>query len=134
MHRLYKKILSSADSLEVRDLARWWYQECQQGHAKCSFHAVTGDTTQPKWYPPCLLDILPEYPHLISRENLKYGEAFAALSHCWGQDPFLTLAQGDIERYGKEGINPDTMPENFRSVVKIFQGLGYVMYGSTRSV
>ncbi|KAF2825279.1 hypothetical protein CC86DRAFT_352624 [Ophiobolus disseminans] len=76
-----------------------------------------------KWYPPRLLDIASNPIRLVSRRDFKQCPPFAALSHCWGQESFLTLTTDNIESFHKDGFDFAQMPENFQNVVVIVRWL-----------
>jgi len=141
VHHLYENIPSSTCSQEVAKLVRLWYQRCQNGHKGCLDtrpwilkgtamsggvrHGTTGPNGDPvwKWYPPRLLDISSNPIRLVTRKGFQQCPAFAALSHCWGQEPFLTLTTNNLERFQKDGFDYANMPENFRNVVDIVRWL-----------
>jgi hypothetical protein len=87
------------------------------------WQALPADVDFSKWYPPRLLDISSDSPHLVLANDVRKGAAFAALSHCWGKAPFLGLTSEDISRYEQDGIDPSTLPQNFKDVVKICRWL-----------
>jgi len=135
VHQLYKNIPASTKSPEAAVLARGWYQECRDKHARwCGNSLQTGTTDDQQqsqvsiyddsWYPPRLLDTSATPPILVLRQHVEKGEAFAALSHCWGASKFLTLTDRNMQAFQQHGIEPSDMPENFGDAVQICQSLG----------
>jgi hypothetical protein len=142
IHRLHKEIPSSTSSPKVAALGRFWYQDCVNNHHQCRdtqpwvsrgtamSGGVRHGTSLPgghsvwKWYPPRLLDISSDPIRLVLRHNLEQCPAFAALSHCWGPDGFLSLTTDNIQSFEKDGFDHTDMPENFRNVVDVCRQIG----------
>jgi hypothetical protein len=116
LHRLHTPIPSTTRAPEVLTLARSWYQQCRQNHKQCQLET-------PKWYPPRLLDVTSDSPELVLNEHIVRGEAFAALSHVWGLEPFLVLTQQSLTNFEKIGISPVDIPENFRNAMEVCRSL-----------
>lgn len=131
-------IPASTRSSEVAALIHLWYQSCLDGHNSCSRphqHSRQLAVLRPsllsdqssnaqqassrKWYPPRLLHVTSELVRLVSCHNIRSGSTFAALSHCWGRTPFLGLVAEAIPGYEQDGIDPMSLPQNFRDVVEI---------------
>jgi hypothetical protein len=144
VHREYTNFSSSTRSDQVAKLSRLWYQACRRGHAKCSDtlqHQHLTDhghlelsedrctsssertENRPNWYPPRLLDVSMDPVRLIPRLKVREGSGFAALSHCWGQVPFLGLSQEAIPTYERNGIDTTILPHNFRDAIEICRWL-----------
>lgn len=141
VHRLYQDIPFSTCSDQAAALTRRWYQNCRNGHDKCRdtlpwmaegtamSAGVRYGMVEPngasatRWYPPRLLDVSADVIRLLSRRQIQQCPPFAALSHCWGLIPFLTLTSSNIQRFESEGIEYATLPENFRNVVDVCRWL-----------
>lgn len=124
-HTLYPDIPSSTGSQETMSLARHWYRQCQRNHYGCSPDRGVGLTTGRKWYPPRLLDLSPVQPRLVVRDDIEDGQQYATLSHCWGQDTFITLTTDCLESFQHAGIPMTNLPQTFRDVVTICQSLRF---------
>jgi hypothetical protein len=116
LHRLHRPIPSTTRTPKVLTLARSWYQQCRQNHKQCQRET-------PKWYPPRLLDVISDPPELVLNKHIVVGEAFAALSHVWGREPFLVLTQQSLTNFEKHGIRPGDIPENFRNAIEVCRSL-----------
>jgi hypothetical protein len=144
IHQMYQDIPSSTNSPIVGALARSWYQCCKLEHTNCTRsdswdtldlrnvaaygsdvypHTVVDSPRKLLWYPPRLLDVYSSPPRLVLRADVQNGEPYAALSHCWGKEKFLALSDSNIKVYQDDGIQPATMPENFRNVTDICRWL-----------
>ncbi|KAH3981102.1 hypothetical protein HBH70_213810 [Parastagonospora nodorum] len=140
----YTNFSSSTRSDQVAKLSRLWYQACRQGHVRCSDtlqhqHLTdhgdlelsedrcksSSERTENRlnWYPPHLLDVSTDPVRLIPRLKVQEGSEFAALSHCWGQVPFLGLSQEAIPTYEQNGIDTTMLPHNFRDAIEICRWL-----------
>ncbi|KAH4606042.1 hypothetical protein HBH82_111400 [Parastagonospora nodorum] len=143
-HRDYTKFSSSTRSDQVGKLSRLWYQACRRGHAKCSDtfqhqHLTDHDDlelsenrctdpterseNQANWYPPRLLDVSIDPVRLVPRLKVRKDSEFAALSHCWGQVPFLGLSQEAIPTSEQHGIDATMLPHNFRDAIEVCRWL-----------
>ncbi|KAH4182387.1 hypothetical protein HBI81_237350 [Parastagonospora nodorum] len=144
VHRDYTKFSSSTRSDQVAKLSHLWYQACRRGHAECSDtfqyqhppghddselfkNRCTGSSerteNRPKWYPPRLLDVSIDPVRLVSRLKVRKDSEFAALSHCWGQVPFLGLSQEAIPIFEQHGIEGTMLPHNFRDAIEVCRWL-----------
>jgi hypothetical protein len=117
-HRLYETIASTTGSPSVGELAKNWYRQCRQNHVACR-----RPTASRKWYPPRLLDVRTLPTKVVLREDVPYGSEFAALSHCWGRERFLTLNRDLLADFRLKGIPHDALPENFRNAIAACRAL-----------
>lgn len=140
-HRVYEAIPSSTRSSKALALARLWYDRCRSDHSQCrdtlpwraAGTALSGGvrfgmtephgTSESRWYPPRLLHLSSNSIRLVGRRQLQQCPPFAALSHCWGQVPFLMLSTDNIRNFEREGVDYAALPENFRDAVDICRSL-----------
>jgi hypothetical protein len=118
-HRTYEMITPTTGSSSVGELAKHWYQQCRGGHVACCH-----PTRSPKWYPPRLIDVRTLPTKVVLRQDVCYGSDFAALSHCWGKERFLTLSQDRLAQFQLHGIPHDDLPVNFRDAIVACRALG----------
>ncbi|KAH5176037.1 hypothetical protein HBI23_216230 [Parastagonospora nodorum] len=144
VRREHTNYSSSTRSDQVAKLSRLWYQTCRRGHARCSDtlqhqHLTGHGDLEPSegrctssserienrrnWYPPRLLDVSMDPVRLVSRLKVRKDSEFAALSHCWGQVPFLGLSQEAIPTFEQHGIAATMLPHNFRDAIEICRWL-----------
>lgn len=140
VHRDYTNFSSSTRSDQVSKLSRLWYQACRRGHAKCSGtfqhqhltdngdlelfenrrKSSSGRTEdRPNWYPPRLLDVSIDPVRIVPRLKVQKDSEYAALSHCWGEVPFLRFSQEAMPTYEQNGIDTMMLPDNFRDAIEI---------------
>jgi hypothetical protein len=118
-HQSYDTIAPTTGSPSVGELAKHWYQQCRQGHVACCHPA------RPRsWYPPRLIDVRTHPTKLVLREHVSYGSDFAALSHCWGRETFLTLTPDRLADFQLHGIPHHELPVNFRNAIAACSALG----------
>ncbi|KAH9876717.1 hypothetical protein J1614_003849 [Plenodomus biglobosus] len=108
---------STTGSPAVGALAFSWLNRCLQSHNSCRQRQTQ------HIYPQRLLDVSFESPRLTPVDRLAEPVDFAAMSHCWGLKPFLTLAQDCIPKYEKEGIHPSELPRNILDVIQVCRWL-----------
>ena len=120
LHKHHPRIPPSTDATAVLDLTYRWYQDCKHQHRQCRPEA--GLDSQ-KFYPPRLLDVTQSPLCLVSKDLVDESHDYAALSHCWGQETFLTLTADRLPVFERTGIPLHDLPENFQNAVKICRGL-----------
>ncbi|KAF4416315.1 hypothetical protein FACUT_12676 [Fusarium acutatum] len=104
---------------DVARLAKRWLQTCKDRH-DC------GSASEDGWYPKRLIHVGDErqYPRLIISENERPEGCYAALSHCWGEDPkFLMLTSGNLLDFRSE-IQLQKLPASFRDAIITCRRIG----------
>ncbi|KAG5768841.1 hypothetical protein H9Q72_003743 [Fusarium xylarioides] len=97
---------------DVAQLAGRWLQTCEDRH-DCRSASEDG------WYPKRLIHVGDDQhsPRLIISEHERPEGCYAALSHCWGEDPkFLMLTSQNISDFCSE-IKLQTLPASFRDAI-----------------
>lgn len=105
----------------VAEVAKGWLQTCKEKHTCDKEHA----TQEPGWYPDRLIHVgsSEEQPRLILRSDRPDGP-YAALSHCWGDDPhFLMLTSTNIEEF-RQAIPLEEVAASFRDAIITCRRLG----------
>lgn len=120
VHEHHPRIPPSTDATAVLDLAYHWYRNCQYQHRQCGLEAGVDEQ---KFYPPRLLDVTQNPLSLVPKDFVDESHDYAALSHCWGQESFLTLTADRLPVFERAGIPLNDLPENFQNAVKICRGL-----------
>lgn len=120
LHEHHPLIPPSTDATEVLDLTYHWYQDCKHQHRQCRPEAGVDSK---KFYPPRLLDVTQSPLCLVSKDLVDKSHDYAALSHCWGQESFLTLTADLLPVFERAGIPLNDLPENFQNAVKICRSL-----------
>lgn len=108
-------------------LARQWVKNCSTLHNLCRLNA---DSILPKRFIDAGSADGSEQPRLCTQDilvnpdsnSLKRGK-YAALSCCWGLQPFLTCASSTIKDLLKS-IPIDTLPQTVRDAIVIVRKLG----------
>ncbi|EWZ29408.1 hypothetical protein FOZG_17032 [Fusarium oxysporum Fo47] len=99
----------------VTRVAKNWLQTCKDHH-NCGSASGPQDAG---WYPKRLIHVGNEQqsPRLILSENETLEGSYAALSHCWGENPnFLMLTSGTLSDFCSE-IQLQHLPASFRDAV-----------------
>lgn len=107
---------SSTGDPQVTELAAWWYRRCMTSHKSCIKSQRTG------FRPKRLLEIRSESIILVESKGV-IPEEYAALSHCWGQELFLTLNLANLPDM-LAGIDVHKLPRNFQNAVIVARRLG----------
>ncbi|KIL89213.1 hypothetical protein FAVG1_07607 [Fusarium avenaceum] len=100
---------------DVLRLAKGWLEKCQNEdgcHVKLS-------TTTKRWCPGRLIDVGSETrsPRLVISGQDDIDGNYAALSHCWGENPdFLMLSCDNLREFRKE-IKLSELPVSFRDAI-----------------
>ncbi|KAF2848604.1 HET-domain-containing protein, partial [Plenodomus tracheiphilus IPT5] len=113
-----REIPSYTGSPAVGALGLKWLNRCLQIHDRCRPQQSLRQT-----YPRRLLDVNFESPRLTLQKYLEGPVDFAAMSHCWGTTPFLTLTQNLMPRYEQEGIHLAELPQNIQDVIQVCRWL-----------
>jgi hypothetical protein len=105
------------------DLARSWIRQCQESHLNC-------EQLLKHTLPPRLVDVTGSSPRLT--QSPAAGNRYVALSHCWGDEPFLSTTQGNLPDH-QRGILPSSLPPSFRDAVAFTKALGlkYIWIGKS---
>ncbi|KAF5705919.1 hypothetical protein FMUND_11895 [Fusarium mundagurra] len=104
---------------DVAQLARRWLQTCKDRHDCRS-------ASEDDWYPKRLIHVGDDQqsPRLIISENERPDGCYAALSHCWGEDPkFLMLTSENLPDFCSE-IQLQTLPASFRDAIITCRRIG----------
>ncbi|KAG4253965.1 hypothetical protein FPRO04_06699 [Fusarium proliferatum] len=104
---------------DVARLAKRWLQTCRDRH-EC------GSASEDGWYPKRLIHVGDEQhsPRLIISENERPEGCYAALSHCWGEDPkFLMLRSDNLFGFCRE-IQLPNLPASFRDTIMTCRRIG----------
>ncbi|CAM1507251.1 Fc.00g068920.m01.CDS01 [Cosmosporella sp. VM-42] len=107
----------------VAELAKEWLHDCKHNHRSCE--NVYG-TREAAWYPKRLIHVgnSDQPPHLVVRESDNLKGSYAALSHCWGENPeFTVLSTTNLEDFHQE-IPFDKLPASFRDAIVTCQRVG----------
>lgn len=105
----------------VAKVAKEWLETCKEKHTCDKEHA----TQEPGWYPDRLIHVgnSEEEPRLVLRSDRPDGP-YAALSHCWGDDPqFLMLTSTNVEEFRQE-IPLEEVAASFRDAIITCRRLG----------
>lgn len=99
-----------------------WLDECMEDHTNC-----TPAWTDGRSLPRRVLDLDSHDDQIAARLMASNGlrAKYVALSHCWGEDPSLTLTTTAATiRERQSGIRWEQLPKTFRDAVLITKGLG----------
>ncbi|CAG9980932.1 unnamed protein product [Clonostachys byssicola] len=106
-----------------------WNGEC------CSHHTVCNSHRDPSYLPTRVLDISGNLNddiklkvtenHMKQIEDNKSEHEYATLSHCWGQDPIITLRQQNIDQF-QDSIAMTALPLVFQQAIHVARKLGFV--------
>ena len=111
-------VAPTAGSESCISRARSWLQECRFTHPRCG---------KSSWSPSRMLDISQSSIRLHIRksvdETLDIGP-YVALSHCWGQDPFLTTTRSNISDH-VQSIDLTTLSKTFKDAAQISRDLDF---------
>ncbi|PCD29384.1 hypothetical protein AU210_011922 [Fusarium oxysporum f. sp. radicis-cucumerinum] len=103
----------------VARLAKRWLQTCKDRH-DC------GSASEDDWHPKRLIHVGNEQqsPRLIISENERPEGCYAALSHCWGEDPkFFMLTSDNLFDLCSE-IQLQSLPASFRDAIITCRRIG----------
>ncbi|ENH65762.1 hypothetical protein FOC1_g10003383 [Fusarium oxysporum f. sp. cubense race 1] len=104
---------------DVARLAKRWLQTCKDRH-DC------GSASEDDWHPKRLIHVGNEKqsPRLIISENERPEGCYAALSHCWGEDPkFFMLTSDNLFDLCSE-IQLQSLPASFRDAIITCRRIG----------
>ncbi|KAF4946769.1 hypothetical protein FGADI_10973 [Fusarium gaditjirri] len=104
---------------DVARLAKKWLQTCKDRH-EC------GSASEDGWHPKRLIHVGNEQqsPRLIISENERPEGSYAALSHCWGEDPkFFMLTSDNLFDLCRE-IQLQSLPASFRDAITTCRRIG----------
>ncbi|KAL2146811.1 hypothetical protein VTI28DRAFT_2292 [Corynascus sepedonium] len=92
-------------------------QHCKETHVSCN-------SFPPAPLPSRVLDVFAQGGNCV-RLYVSCGEkvSYAALSHCWGQRPFLRTMSGSIENH-RNAIDWHRLPRTFQEAVEFTRKLG----------
>ncbi|KAH6884437.1 heterokaryon incompatibility protein-domain-containing protein [Thelonectria olida] len=110
-----RDIPDNTGHIAVAELAKQWLQTCKTKH-KCEEEC---GPREPGWYPKRLVHVGNEHqtPRLVLRDADHLDGAYAALSHCWGDNPeFLKLSSANLEEFRRE-ILIDNLAASFRDTI-----------------
>ncbi|KAF5681465.1 hypothetical protein FDENT_8087 [Fusarium denticulatum] len=114
-----RKIPDNTGHQDVARLAKKWLQTCKDHH-DC------GSASENGWYPKRLIRVGDDQqsPRLIVSEDKRPESCYAALSHCWGEDPeFLMLTSDNLSDLCTE-IQLQNLPASFRDAVMTCRRIG----------
>jgi hypothetical protein len=114
-----REIPDNTGHQEVARLAKKWLQACKDHH-DC------GSASEDGWYPKRLIHVGNEEqsPRLIVPKDERPEGGYAALSHCWGEDPdFLMLTSDNLSDLCVE-IQLHSLPASFRDAVMTCRRIG----------
>ncbi|KAF5239852.1 hypothetical protein FANTH_9793 [Fusarium anthophilum] len=114
-----RDIPESTGHQDVAQLAKRWLQTCKEHH-DC------GSTSEGGWYPKRLIHVgdYQRSPRLILSENERPEGTYAALSHCWGEDPkFLMLTFDNLFDFCRE-IQLQNLPASFTDAIITCRRIG----------
>ncbi|KAH6964560.1 heterokaryon incompatibility protein-domain-containing protein [Fusarium avenaceum] len=107
---------------DVLRLAKGWLEKCQN---EDGCHVKFSATTK-WWCPGRLIDVGSDTrpPRLMISGQDNINGSYAALSHCWGENPeFLMLSCDDLDEFRKE-IKITELPASFRDAIITCRHLG----------
>lgn len=108
---------ASTGSDAALHLASLWLQECSTKHQVCQ------EGHEPDFKPPRLLDLEETRIRLLDATSTLPNSRYAALSHCWGDNPDqLKLTATDLATFC-DGLRASDLPKTFRDAVLICQSL-----------
>lgn len=114
-----REIPDNTGHQEVARLAKKWLQTCKDHH-DC------GSASEDGWYPKRLIHVGDDQqsPRLIVSKDERPEGCYAALSHCWGENPeFLVLTSDNLSNFCTE-IQLQNLPASFRDAVITCRRIG----------
>lgn len=102
---------------KVTELAKAWLAQCQEYHSSCS------DTIDSNWRPSRLLDVSKKLIRLLDCSKEQVMGPYAALSYCWGSDPFPVLSAKTMPQL-IAGVPLSCFPTAFQQAFVTIQRLG----------
>ncbi|KAF2726412.1 HET-domain-containing protein, partial [Polyplosphaeria fusca] len=107
----------------VTKTAAGWLTRCLDTHKACKKVAQDGSTIDSGWRPKRLLHINGDQLRLfLSKDHRDVGQ-YAALSHCWGQNPSFLVLTSDNEEHWKLDLPLDSLPQSFVDAVEVSRRL-----------
>ncbi|EWZ28468.1 heterokaryon incompatibility protein-domain-containing protein [Fusarium oxysporum Fo47] len=107
---------------DVARVAKDWLQTCKDHH-NCGSASSPQDAG---WYPKRFIHVgdKQQSPRLIISENETPEGSYAALSHCWGENPdFLMLTSDTLSDFCRE-IQLQHLPASFRDAIITCRRMG----------
>ncbi|KAF5589867.1 hypothetical protein FPANT_6200 [Fusarium pseudoanthophilum] len=114
-----REIPDNTGHQEVARLAKKWLQTCKDHH-DC------GSASEEGWYPKRLIHVGDDQqsPRLIVSKDERPEGCYAALSHCWGEDPeFLMLTSDNLSDFCTE-MQLQNLPASFRDAILTCRRIG----------
>ena len=111
--------IATPSSLESLDIMHWMFQ-CQTQHS-------CGGRRDTKYVPPRLLYCGGQDMHLVEAETMRNrgsNQAYATLSHCWGQAPPVTVLTTENCEELLRKIRLESLSKTFQDAVLVTQKLG----------
>ena len=93
-----------------------WLRKCSTSHVQCN-------SAKKHEKPTRLLSIANGTVRLVFSKDLERVPEYAALSYCWGREPFLTLTEDRLVPFLNE-IPFDELPKTFREAISAARELG----------
>ncbi|KAK8243387.1 heterokaryon incompatibility protein-domain-containing protein [Phyllosticta capitalensis] len=99
----------------VISLAKTWLSKCREDHKVCKY-------SNSEFYPKRLLELRNGEPSLIETRDQNLRHPYATLSHCWGQDDFFTLSEGNLDDL-MDTVPVAKLPKSFQDAILICKRL-----------
>ncbi|TEY79731.1 hypothetical protein BOTCAL_0042g00310 [Botryotinia calthae] len=89
---------------------------CQKTHEICNSAPISDKAL--RCLPTRLIDVKKDPPKLILSSSAEPASSYAALSHCWGRAPILTLTTKNLEAF-QQGLPISQLSKTFRDAVDV---------------
>lgn len=101
---------------DVYSCARLWLKQCSENHKLCHVDSVSRPPTR-------LVDVYCKPPLLVHTTDWRVSHPYATLSHCWGNEPILTLTTHNLDSF-TTSIPIEQLPKTFVDAIEITENLG----------
>lgn len=122
MQSLHRNLTDSTEDRATWDIAEWWLSTCVATHEACAI------TSESNWVPTRLLKLhtTDNTFQLVSKNDVKPGSRYAALSHCWGSKSWAShlILNSDNDATLCRQQPVARLPKTFRDAFTIVQRLG----------
>lgn len=121
MQSLHRNLTDSTEDRATWDVAEWWLSTCVATHEACAI------TSESSWVPTRLLKLHTTNNtfQLVSKNDVKPGSRYAALSHCWGSKTWAShlILNSDNDATLCRQQPVAILPKTFRDAFAIVQRL-----------
>ncbi|KAM0542833.1 hypothetical protein ACHAPJ_012613 [Fusarium lateritium] len=100
---------------KVTQIAKKWLAACKSNH---DCQSASG-SQEAGWYPKRLIQVGNENrpPRLVTPTSDTLEGTYAALSHCWGENPDFLMLTSDTLAEFRDGISLPRLPASFREAI-----------------